>query len=1083
LLFVHRSNRTEELSHALAEVTRRPLASPLEQEVVVVSSQGMSRWLAQDLAARLGVWANARFPFPRAFIDELLSTVGGSGDAAAWGRESLTWSIAALLPGIAENQGAEGIRSYLEGDEQGQKRFALAAQLANAFDQYAAYRPELVRAWERGAGRGFQPDLFRALSARLGDGHLAARAERFLANPLAPELPARLSLFGVSGLPRAYVRVLARLARGRDVHVFVLCASPSEEGSEHPLATSLGAMGREFEQLLAEEAADATRHDAFVEPKRKTMLDVVQSDLFGGKKRAAGSRDTPRITPRAGDESISVHACHSRMREVEVLQDQLFALFENDAALEPHDVIVMAPNIDEYAPLIDAVFGQKTTGRTAIPYRIADRSAVAWNASAEALLRTLSLVSGRMKASDVLDLVQLAPVQARFGIDAESLPELRRLVSDAGIRWGIDSRHRQSVGQRARHENTWQFGLERLLLGHALPEAAATDPYYGVVPIDVTTGDASELVGRLAEATRALFALQTSLAAPRPVPEWSRALHSVLDALVSGDEPHALGVRAVRDAIDALATQAETARFEGAIHRDALADLLREALDGERSARSFLTGGVTFCALLPMRAIPFDVVCILGLNDADFPRKERTAAFDLVRHQPEIGDRSSRKEDRQLFLEAVLSARKRLTLSFVGKDSHDNSVFPPSVVLAELLDLLDGTFSATHETPGQLPLLQPSADGFGRRVVVEHPLQAWSARYFDGRDERLFSYAKDQAEGARARATQGNPTRFHRGTLAHEKAAVVDLDQLVRFLENPARGLVQRRLGVLLEDEAQIVSDRQPIELLPLDRYMVGTRLLARALSGGSAEHGQEFARGLGLLPSGTPGDVDFTRVMTEVQPMQALVEEWLEGGRREPSAVHVDTPHGGVAGVLRELYPRGQVFVRFSRLKPKHELGAWVRHLALACADDVDEKTTVVIGRAEQGKEKDEFGPVVMRRFKPLQKAEAAAHLSRLLALYHLGQAAPLCLFPAASAVYAKKLAESADPRGSLDAARKAFAGNGKSFGADAEDAYVARIFENENPFGSPVPFDEDGTIGLPSFVTLADDVFGPLLAHLEDA
>jgi exodeoxyribonuclease V gamma subunit len=963
------------------------------------------------------------------------------------------------------------------------KRFALAAQLAHCFDQYSAYRPELVRAWERGAGRGFQPDLFRALSARLGVGHVAARVEGFLRSPLPASVPARVSLFGVAGLPRAYVRVLSRLAREREVHVFVLASSPADHKSQHPLAAALGTMGREFEQLLSEEAPGAEQNDVFVEPKRKTMLEVVQSDLFGGKKRAPGSRDAPRVTPREGDTSISVHSCHSRTREVEVLKDQLLALFEHDKSLEPHDVIVMAPDIDEYAPIVESVFGGVRDARAPIPYRIADRSAVTWNSAAEAVLRVLDLCAGRMKASDVLDLLQLGPVQARFGIEPDSLPELRSMVRESGIRWGIDAEHRRSLGQRARHENTWEFGLERLLLGHALPEDAALDTYHGVVPIDAPTGDASELVGKLAAAARTLFGLREALAQPRTMPEWSLALHAVVDAVVSGDEPHSLGMRLTRDAVDALTQHAAAARFDGVVHRDAMRMLLAEALDGERSSQSFLTGGVTFCALLPMRAVPFRVVCILGLNDSDFPRKDRAAAFDFVAQKPELGDRSSRKEDRQLFLEAVLSARERLLLTYVGKDAHDNSVFPPSVALAELLDLLDGTFSAAHEAPGQLPLLQASADGFGSRVIVEHPLQPWSAHYFDGKDPRLFSFAADQAAGARARAAQGRARfRFHGAALAHEPSPVVELAELVRFLENPARALVQRRLGVRLDDEVHVVSDRKPIELLPLEQYEVGDRLLSRALAGGSDGHAKDFVRGLGLLPLGTPGDVDLARVMSDLRPVRARAAEWLEGPALPPVAVRVLTDQGLLNGVLRDLYPRAQVFVRFSRLRAKHELGAWVRHLALSCSGLEAPVKTVVIGRIEKGEGGSER--VTVRVFGRVEAGSARGYLARLMALYHLGQKAPICLFPAASRAFVAEVLKrqsASDYRGPLKLAEKTFEGNAKSFG-DSEDAYVSRFFEDEDPFSETVvPFDEDGKLGLPSFMTIALEVFGPLLAHVE--
>src|SRR5262249_25666927 len=151
--------------------------------------------------------------------------------------------------------------------------------------------------------------------------------------------------------------------------------------------------------------------------------------------------------------------------------------------------------------------------------------------------------------------------------------------------------------------------------------------------------------------------------------------------------------------------------------------------------------------------------------------------------------------------------------------------------------------------------------------------------------------------------------------------------------------------------------------------------------------------------------------------------------------------------GVLRELYPRAQVFVRFSRLKPKHELGAWVRHLALACTGGESEQT-VVMGRSD----KDRGSPIAVRVFRPVSVADAKKYVSRLLELYQLGQKAPLCLFPSASATFAAAFLKEATKGGSpdrripLEIARKAFDG-GRGFG-DGDDAYVKRLFEGEDPF-----------------------------------
>jgi exodeoxyribonuclease V gamma subunit len=1087
-LFIHRSNRTEQLATALAEVVRRPLASPLSPEVIVVSSQGIERWLSQQLAARLGVFANARFPFPRAFMSELLTP--GLGDSDPFAREALTWSIAELLPEVAQKPGAEAVASYLSNDAHGEKLLELSHELANAFDQYIVYRPELVRAWERGAGRGFQPDLFRALSKRHGATHLAARAVRFLESRLPDGAPERVCVFGTSSLPRLYIRLLARLGREREVHLFLLRASPLAV-EQNPLSASLGRLSREFEQVLLEEDRDAKVTDLFVDPGKRTMLEVLQSDLLAGAVREPGSQVSTRVVARPGDASIVAHSCHGPLREVEVLRDQLIAAFDADPTLAPEDVAVMAPDIDEYAPLVDAVFGVDHDDPAFIPYKIADRRARASNPAAEALLRLVDLAGSRMKASDVLDLLQLEPVRARLEVDAEDLPVLRRLVRESGIRWGIDEHHREAMGQPPARENTWRFGLDRLLLGCALPNDDA--PFAGSLPFPLAGGELAELAGKLAEAAARVFAARQVLLAPRTPSDWADTLNDVLDRLVSSEDEHLPLVQATRDALAALTKTARAAGYGGAVHREALASVLSRLFDQERSGRSFLSGGVTFCALLPMRSIPFRIVYLLGLSDTTFPRRDRAPAFDLIAQHPEPGDRSSREEDRLLFLEALLSARQRLVVSFVGRAAHDNAELAPSAVVAELLDALDRTFSSASEREGQLPLAlddhRVARDGLGRRAIVEHPLQAFSARYFGAsEDPRLFSYGEAEAEGARSLiARDVHVAHFASTPLLDSALSVIELSDLVRFLENPARAFFQRRLGVILEDEPSLVSDRDPVELSPLETYELGARLLEQLASGRDEGLAREWARGLGLAPPGTAGDIDVRRAADVARRLLRHAADFLDGKPGPPLSFDLSLPGARLAGVLRDVRAKGQAIVRFARLKPKNELAAWTRHLALCAAGDAGpSRSTLVLGRARaedarSARNKYDDARVEGRVFPPVSVEVARRHLTELAKLYRLGQRAPLCLFPNASKAFVMRWAEAADKpdreRSALGAARKAW--SERNTGAECDDPYVRRIFGSVDPFAAVSPFDVDGDGSFPSFVETALVVFEPLLRN----
>ncbi|HVM95938.1 MAG TPA: exodeoxyribonuclease V subunit gamma, partial [Candidatus Acidoferrales bacterium] len=556
-MLVHRSNRMESLVEMLARVVDTRLRDPFARECIVVQGRGMERWLSMQLAQRLDVWANPHFPFPRKFIersfDELLGPTEKARDLYDPG--VLLWTIADLLPGLLEHGEFDEVRSYLArvgptstatgSIEADFHLIALAERIAVVLDQYAVFRPQWIADWEQGRGGHWQALLWQKIVKRLGPGSVATLARRWLQRlPAVDEalLPQRLSIFGLSTLPPLYLDLFAALASRIEVHLFLL--SPSREywawvrskrqvwrqllaeerttsdfeaiaadAQGNPLLASLGRLGGDF-QCVIESNVDYRDDDSYFEPGTGSILTTLQSDILNLRHRHRDSAKTPSLAVDHDDESVRIHACHSPTREVEVLHDQLLDLFERQHGLEPRDVIVLSPDIDAYAPFIDAVFAGSGGAPPQIPYRIADRKVRSTDDVVDTFLTLLSLLRGRFSAPDVVDLLNREPIYTRFGIVAEEVDVVHEWVREAGIRWGIEAAHRGALDQPPLAEHTWRFGLDRMFLGYAM----AGDQrrlFQGVLPLDDMEGTPTELLGKLTECLDRLFALQRSLQAPR----------------------------------------------------------------------------------------------------------------------------------------------------------------------------------------------------------------------------------------------------------------------------------------------------------------------------------------------------------------------------------------------------------------------------------------------------------------------------------------------------------------------------------------------------------------------------------------
>jgi exodeoxyribonuclease V gamma subunit len=1113
-VIVHESNRIEELVGELAELVSRPAGdparAPLVREAIAVQGRGMERWLSMELARRLGVWANPWFPFPRRLITRAFDAVLGPApaEAARFEPETLVWTVAQRLGRLEPHVELAGLRAFLADDPRGERRLQLAARLAETFDHYVIYRPDMIAAWERGEEgrqeRGearreekrdesapnasgdarWQARLWREIVAQQGAHHLAARARAFLEavasagsghEPLAG-LPERVSLFGVTTLPPLYVDVLEALASRVELHLFVLgCTRDplAEPARMNPLAASLGAVGRDFHRVLeARGIAAPGPAAAFRAPGGPTWLAALQRAVLDGDV------STDSLPPLAADVSIRIHDCHGPMREVEVLHEQLTALFEADASLEPRDVVVMTPDVEQYAPFIESVFDApgRPGERPRIAYRVADRRVRATHEIVDSFWLLLDVLAGRLPSLAVVDLLMRDRIRRRFEIEDVEVDRLIAWIRAAAIRWGADAAHRAEVGQPRLEQNTWRQGLDRLLLGFALPDGAR-DLFAGTLPAaGVEAGDA-DLLGRFALLLETLFAFRERLAAPRPLAAWSVALAQLLERMVDraddGASQHAL----LRSALDDLARRAAEVGFEEPVSLASVRSQLEGALEQGIASHEFLTGGVTFCELVPMRSIPFRVVALLGLSDGAFPRTRPAHGFDLLAPSPRPGDRSARDDDRHLFLEALVSARDRLVVTFVGRSPRDGTRRPPSVVVDELVDEV-----------GRLAGL-PREDVIDA-LVTRHPLHPFSPDYFRVASSRagaggsaLASYSASDCRGARAlvgaRRVGANASGDARGrpwlqdalgSRAPAEARVVDVAHLVRFFEHPVRFFLQRRFGLFLRDETEGLEEREPLELDALDRWQLADELLPELLRGVPAGEVIARLRAQGSLPPGVAGDLVAERQLESVRALTAEVTARRGGERLPPLAVHLPLGAWRIEGEIDDLAPAGRVTFQISKLPHRRELGFWLQHLLLCAAAPASLSCESVLVAPGSAKRPDEIA-VLQLACVP----DARERLCDLLALYDEGQRVPLPLFPHSSRIQADACMKRGWQAGPVSAARARFEDGQPPMGPERADPFLLQAFRDVDPLEPDCPLPGDLCFG-----SLARRVFEPYLQAL---
>lgn len=1111
MLRLHFANHLEQLTARLVAQLGAGDRSPFEVDEVVVPSAALRRHLTLQLATRHGLCAQVRYAWLAQWLwrqmGQLLPDVPAQ---SPWAPPLLAWRIFRAFGDPAFATAHSRLAAYLA-DADDVMRLDLAQRVAGLFDQYLTYRPEWLEAWRDGhsvdlgppgtlarADEAWQAALWRRLADEQEAGGItpaAAFVQALKTDPhAAAKLPRSVHVFALPTMPPAHLALLQQIGQLVDVQVYALnpCeafwfdvvaprqlarlaargqAAHAEVG--HRLLAGWGKQTRSHLGLLVDACGDGVVDDTLFEPPAgDTLLARLQASILTLEEPAPGAWP---LAPQ--DRSIEVHVCHSLTREIEVLHDRLLGLFAAHPKLAPADVLVVTPDLEAAAPLIDAVFGS-TPAERRIPYTLTGLSRSGVNRAARVLLELLSLVGSRAPVSQVFGLLQQPLVARRFDLDDAGLDRIHDWLQAAGVHWALDADHRAALGLPAQARHSLEDGLERLFLGYALPDTT-DEPFAGQLPAGGAEGQRAQTLGGLWAFAQALGALRRSCAVPHAASAWPALLATALDSFVQADAETLDDVQELRQVLDALAAQFEATGFDEPLQADVVHAALTRQLDDPPHG-GVPTGTVTFSSMTSLRGLPYQVVCAIGLDDGKFPSADRPTEFDLMAGRLRDSDRQRRHDERNLFLDLLLAARHTLHLSHAGRSVRDNAVLPPSVLIAELLDLLR---PAIADDPSQAASLAAAQ----ARLVVEHPLQAFAeAGFRPDADPRLRSFNTEYAAALRQPVADAGASAA--GDLPDEPESDFDgdddddsvadataslffttplappprelrslgLDRLVDFFRGPCRHLLRQRLGITLRRADEALQDDEPfVPGLP-ERRLLAERLLPKLLAGAPLEALRPLAESSHELPAGAFGR---QLLDSELPQLQAFAQRWralTAAPTLAPVHRSFDFEIAGEAWRLEvslaDLQPDGLSRQRYDDLRGSDAVEAWLHHLALcAAAPPGAEPHTRWLARDG------------LFHFEPC--TDALADMAALLRLYRHGLMQPLYFFPRSSWALLGGGEED------VSAARSAWqASPRRPFGESADPSTQLALRGWPDPLGD----------GFDLFLEASQAVLNPLLAHL---
>ncbi len=1043
---VYHSNRLETLASELAKLIKSHPAEPFTPERIVVPHQTMGRWLRLEIARELSIAANINFELPAEFAWSMLrGAVPSLSKAQGFSPDTLRWHLFELLPEFARTVDAAEVRRFLEnGDER--MRFELAEKLAGVFDRCINFRPDWIRSWEKGATPHWQARLWQLLTEKVPERHWVHALDAFereLARGVEPrDWPKRAFVFGVSALSPSYLDLLERLGGKIELHVFSF--NPCEQywgdilttreifyrtrgkdpESQHfeegnKLLAAWGRGGRDTFNALVGMNEDS---DHFSDPGGDSRLAMLQRDVL--ELRSAAKGDEIETGPL--DRSLQIHCCHSAMREAEALHDRLLDLLENDTDIEPADIMILTPDLARYGPMIAAVF--EAEGRIPVSlsrYRAAD------SPTARAFFDLLSLPGTRHGAEAVLAPLDAPSLRARFGIGENSLPAIRGWVRQAGIRRGVAP---DGSDAPALSGYTWREGLNRLLMGYA---AGETDELaLGVAPRSIRGEEGFEAgeedyatLGKFISYCTAAIELRNGVARPRGAKQWAEFLRRILGQFFDDGSTRGVygGFEQMREAagefeevgklIDNFVDQA--GRIDCPISFEVVRQTLADGAAGPTLGPARLADGATIGRLAQGQIPPAKVVCAVGMNGDGFPRNPPGHTFDPVeRDKRRAGDRDVRHEDRFAFLEALLAARKSFIVSYTGRDQRDDSEIPPSVLVYELADYLAVRFPSTDAAD--------EAGGNPRSVEdslrVLHPLQPFSPRYFSKEEKNLFSYSRTMLRAAETiRDLRESPPHRFEVKLPEPDASrrKVSLAELARFFADPARGFLNERFGIWLDEEEQAIDEVEPLSLDGLQRWGLREEIHGKTGKDGESRAEPEDVRSLllarGELPYGSFGEMAYDGASEVVGNLRRSLDQYAELLDADPVEIDLRIGEFHLIGVIPNVASEYMFYWRNGGFRAKDKIEVCLSQLAWVAAGNEPLPARIVY--LEKGAVKSKM------LHAPDPREET---IDVWLETWWRGLSRPLRFFPESSLAYAEHAANDDDGK-AYSAARTKWHGHYK--------------------------------------------------------
>ncbi len=1046
-LYFYSSNQATHLISNFNDNLKKPLFKPLEKEIVLIQSQAMQDWLSMQLAEKNTICINTLFLFPESFLQKILPEEALENPYEV---PYLRWTLMKIIGNLPQKEEFSFFSNFLKKEKNDKILFNLSKELANLYGQYLTFRPDLILKWETSKkATHWQEALWKEIAKEINAKHKAHLRNKLLLmlknKDTSLDLPGRLSVFGVSFLPSIFIKILKEISVYIDVFIYFI--NPFEKDAKsnaHPFINDLKEQGKALKETWLEGSQNNTQD--YQLSNEISILNFFKQYLLENKKMDSKSLNQ-FLTNQ--DPSIQIHQCSSLLREVEILHHQLLYFFNHLPNLKPNEIVVIAPEIELYRNSIEAVFSNTEDESMLIPHTISQHESKEENKVIESFISFLNLIKARVTLNEIFDFLEIENVRLRFNFSEKEIENLKYHFQKAGARWGYGEEREENLPSFK--ENSWSFAIERLLVKYSF--LSEKHHYFqGILPVETEVGnDEEEGIAKLAFFLDFIFETKKKWSEKATLSEWKKRFESISENyLVNSflNQEHLY----LTEKFQKLKDVEKIANFKEPVSFDVASKYALELLSRIKNSSVFFRGTVTFSSALPIRSLPFKIICFIGLNggkksdELAFPRKDNTFSFNLIKQNPRKGDRSKKKDDEYLFLESFIAASSIFYISYNRENNFNkNQSFPSNIVL-NYLEAFKEMFPQEKQTFALEKICHKHPSyGFDKEYFIKNsPLKNFS------KEDYLISKQLNETKPKK----QNNPkkeTSKKKKLLNENKKTLISLEEMLLFFSNPCKFFYKNTLNTTLYKPREEEKEEEPFEINFLTTYQIAEEMINRTEGIKSFKEEYRYFLSQGKLPIGIMGEKKFQKIYQEVKKYLKTLEIYK---KKETVIIDCDFENYHLKG--NTFYFDQTIFLyhQFAKFKKKYFLYAWLPVLFL----QAQERKKIFVSRIVS-KDKECFLNL---------KGGEENHLLKLIDLFLEGKNKPIPFFTEASYLYAHEKQGKKKNHYEVIKKVKSKFDNQNKFNKESknlrQDPYINLAYKDQELFSS-------------SFETIADLVYQPII------